>query len=64
VGVALRAAEQTDGAVDPTVAPALVALGYDRDFAAIDANAADHVRGVPAAGGATWPWTPGAACCA
>ena len=34
-GVALRAAEQTDGAVDPTVAPALVALGYDRDFAAI-----------------------------
>ena len=27
VGVALRAAELTEGAVDPTVAPALVALG-------------------------------------
>ena len=49
-GVALRAAEQTDGAVDPTVAPALVALGYDRDFAAMDADAADDVRGIPAAG--------------
>ena len=35
VHVALRAAQQTDGAVDPTVAPALVALGYDRDFAAM-----------------------------
>jgi FAD:protein FMN transferase len=50
VGVALRAAEQTDGAVDPTVAPALVALGYDRDFAALDADAAHDVRGIPAAG--------------
>ena len=48
--VALRAAEQTDGAVDPTVAPALVALGYDRDFAAMDADAADDVHGLPAAG--------------
>ena len=50
VRIALRAAEQTRGAVDPTVAPALVALGYDRDFAAMDADAADDVRGVPAAG--------------
>jgi len=50
VGVALRAAEQTGGAVDPTVAPALVALGYDRDFAAMDADAADDVCGIPAAG--------------
>jgi FAD:protein FMN transferase len=50
VGVALRAAEQTEGAVDPTVAPALVALGYDRDFAAMEHEAAQHVRGVPAAG--------------
>ena len=50
VRVALRAAEQTRGAVDPTVAPALVALGYDRDFAAMDADATDVVRGVPAAG--------------
>jgi thiamine biosynthesis lipoprotein len=50
VCVALRAAAQTDGAVDPTVAPALVALGYDRDFAAIDADRADDVCGIPAAG--------------
>ena len=34
----------------PTVAPALVALGYDRDFTAMDADAADDVRGIPAAG--------------
>jgi thiamine biosynthesis lipoprotein len=50
VGVALRAAEQTGGLVDPTVAPALVALGYDDDFAAVPAEAADDVVGVPAAG--------------
>ena len=50
VHVALRAAEQTGGAVDPTVAPALVALGYDRDFAAMDADATHVVRGIPAAG--------------
>ena len=50
VRIALRAAEQTEGAVDPTVAPALVALGYDRDFTAMDADAADDVRGIPAAG--------------
>jgi thiamine biosynthesis lipoprotein len=50
VRVALQAAEQTAGAVDPTVAPALVALGYDRDFAAMEADATDDVRGMPAAG--------------
>jgi FAD:protein FMN transferase len=50
VAVALRAAEQTAGAVDPTVAPALVALGYDRDFAAVRTESADAVGGVPAAG--------------
>lgn len=32
---ALRAARLTGGAVDPTVGEALVALGYDRDFAAL-----------------------------
>jgi thiamine biosynthesis lipoprotein len=32
VAVALRAAELTDGDVDPTVGGALVELGYDRDF--------------------------------
>ncbi|NNN35518.1 FAD:protein FMN transferase [Streptomyces sp. S3(2020)] len=30
--VALRAAEATDGAVDPTVGSAMHAIGYDRDF--------------------------------
>ncbi|MEU6557586.1 FAD:protein FMN transferase [Streptomyces sp. NPDC046915] len=32
LAVALRAAEATDGAVDPTVGSAMAALGYDRDF--------------------------------
>ncbi|MFD4528890.1 FAD:protein FMN transferase [Streptomyces sp. NPDC058470] len=32
LAVALRAAEATDGAVDPTVGSAMNALGYDRDF--------------------------------
>src|SRR5450759_2172100 len=32
---ALRAARVTDGDVDPTVGQALIALGYDRDFAAV-----------------------------
>jgi len=39
---ALRAAQLTHGAVDPTVGGALVALGYDRDFA--------ELPGHPAAG--------------
>jgi thiamine biosynthesis lipoprotein len=33
IAVALRAARLTDGDVDPTVAGAMSALGYDRDFA-------------------------------
>ncbi|MFG2134262.1 FAD:protein FMN transferase [Streptomyces sp. NPDC048751] len=32
LAVALRAAETTDGAVDPTVGSAMDAIGYDRDF--------------------------------
>ena len=35
LGAALRAAQLTDGAVDPTCGAALVALGYDRDFAEV-----------------------------
>ena len=35
---ALRAAERTDGMVDPTVGAALATLGYDRDFGAVDAD--------------------------
>ena len=37
VEAALRAAELTDGDVDPTIGQALVALGYDRDFEAVRA---------------------------
>jgi thiamine biosynthesis lipoprotein len=33
---ALQAASLTDGDVDPTVGAAMIALGYDRDFAALD----------------------------
>jgi thiamine biosynthesis lipoprotein len=36
VGVALAAARWTGGLADPTVGQALISLGYDRDFAAID----------------------------
>jgi FAD:protein FMN transferase len=38
IDVALRAARITEGVVDPTVAPALSALGYDRDFDDVIAN--------------------------
>jgi thiamine biosynthesis lipoprotein len=38
VSAALRAARQTDGAVDPTVGGALIALGYDRDFGELTAT--------------------------
>jgi FAD:protein FMN transferase len=38
VGVALEAAHWTGGLTDPTVGEALISLGYDRDFAAIDPN--------------------------
>jgi thiamine biosynthesis lipoprotein ApbE len=38
IAVALRAAELTDGDVDPTVGAALSALGYDRDFEQIQAG--------------------------
>jgi thiamine biosynthesis lipoprotein len=36
VGVALAAARWTGGRTDPTVGDAIIALGYDRDFAALD----------------------------
>jgi len=36
VEVSLRAAELTDGDVDPTVGGVMAALGYDRDFAQLD----------------------------
>ena len=41
---ALRAAVLTDGDVDPTVGQALIALGYDRDFAALGPGPATAPR--------------------
>ncbi len=38
VEVGLRAALLTDGLVDPTVGSAMRAIGYDRDFAAVDSS--------------------------
>jgi thiamine biosynthesis lipoprotein len=40
IGVALRAARLTDGAVDPTVGAAMCRLGYDRDFSLVPADVA------------------------
>lgn len=45
--VALRAAEATDGAVDPTVGTAVIALGYDRTYAQVSAGGPGPVRIAP-----------------
>ena len=37
IGVALTAARRTEGDVDPTIGAAVIALGYDRDFAELHA---------------------------
>lgn len=50
IEVALEAARWTGGRTDPTVGAALIALGYDRDFAAIGPAAGGAVRPVPAPG--------------
>jgi thiamine biosynthesis lipoprotein len=45
VEAALRAARLTDGDVDPTIGAALIALGYDRDFAELsDRRTVSFVR--------------------
>ena len=41
VSVALEAARWTGGLTDPTVGDAVISLGYDRDFAAIDLDRGD-----------------------
>ncbi|MEI2701185.1 MAG: FAD:protein FMN transferase [Baekduia sp.] len=41
----LEAASETGGLVDPTVGRALIDAGYDRDFAALDPDAAGPARG-------------------
>jgi thiamine biosynthesis lipoprotein len=56
--VALRAAEVTDGVVDPTVGPALAALGYDRSFAALRPEQVRPALPVPAAGWRGIRWDP------
>jgi thiamine biosynthesis lipoprotein len=48
--VALGAAEDTAGLVDPTVGAAVRDLGYDRDFAGIAPDDGRPVRGEPAPG--------------
>ena len=59
ITVALRAAELTDGLVDPTVGRAVRALGYDRDFAAIDRDGAEPAApAVPAPGSWRVRWNP------
>src|ERR1039458_3041429 len=51
VRVALAAAAWTGGLADPTVGAALIALGYDRDFAALDPDRREPAPGpVPAPG--------------
>lgn len=51
IGAALDAAEMTDGDVDPTVGTAMMAIGYDRDFARLRPERGVRVRlverGVP-----------------
>ncbi|HYX77682.1 MAG TPA: FAD:protein FMN transferase, partial [Gaiellaceae bacterium] len=49
VEAALRAREQTDGLVDPTLGAALEAAGYDRDFAVL-APSSEPTGRAPAAG--------------
>ncbi len=44
---AIRAAQLTDGDVDPTIGGSLVALGYDRDFDSIDTVGQISFRAVP-----------------
>lgn len=50
VRVALQMAESTAGLVDPTVGAAMLAIGYDRDFAAIGEPGAAAVLALPAPG--------------
>jgi len=56
---ALRAAELTDGSVDPTCGAALVALGYDRDFTEVlAAGASGGSSPQRAAARGTWASAP------
>lgn len=54
ISVALAAARWTGGLTDPTVGDALVSLGYDRDFAAIDADRRESVDAPAPAAAPGW----------
>jgi len=56
IGVALAAARWTGGLVDPTVGGALIALGYDRDFADIAPEPSDGPGPVAGQPGAVPGW--------
>jgi len=59
ITVALRAAELTNGVVDPTVGRAVRVLGYDRDFSGIDHDSAARAApAVPAPGWWRVGWSP------
>lgn len=59
IAVALRAAQVTDGLVDPTVGAAVCALGYDRDFAKVAGDSVSPVQAVhPAPGWWRVDWDP------
>jgi FAD:protein FMN transferase len=50
--VALAAAEQTGGLVDPTLGSAMIAIGYDRSFANVPRNSRRRV--IPVPGSEAW----------
>jgi thiamine biosynthesis lipoprotein len=54
LAASLRAAQLTDGAVDPTVGRAIIALGYDRDFAALERSGASAEAPPPLAAIPGW----------
>ncbi|WP_035792085.1 FAD:protein FMN transferase [Kitasatospora mediocidica] len=58
ITTALRAAELTGGAVDPTVGPSLVSLGYDRTFASLRPEDVRPVAPVRPSGWRTVEWHP------
>jgi thiamine biosynthesis lipoprotein len=61
VAAALRAARLTDGDVDPTVGEALIALGYDRDYALVSGAEPRRVSIVQVPGWRTIELDPDAA---
>jgi hypothetical protein len=64
LGAALRAAEATSGAVDPTLGHALEAIGYDRDLEQVQHRGGVTIGMVTAGrGGSSSTSRPGPCCC-